>query len=145
MTDGPTDVAEPGGEPRVAAGPDGESTGQGRPASWTPVCPYRRLEPERGVAALVGGEQVAVFRTHDGRLFAIGHRDPIAGAYVMARGIVGSRGEIPTVASPLHKQVYDLRTGDCLDVSGVTVPTYPVRCRDGLVEVAARHRPAGGR
>ncbi|MEQ4302807.1 nitrite reductase small subunit NirD [Plantactinospora sp. B6F1] len=105
---------------------------------WTVVCPYRRLEPERGVAALVGGEQVAVFRTHDGRVYAIGQRDPVAGAHVMARGIVGSRGEIPTVASPLHKQVYDLRTGDCLDLPGVAVPTYRVRCRDGLVEVAAR-------
>ncbi|MFD0973624.1 nitrite reductase small subunit NirD [Plantactinospora endophytica] len=111
--------------------------------SWTPVCPYPRLEPERGVAALIDGEQVAVFRTYDGRLFAIGQQDPIAKAYVMARGIVGSRGEIPTVASPLHKQVYDLRTGDCLDVPGVAVPTYPVRLRDGLVEVAPRQRPAG--
>lgn len=110
---------------------------------WTTVCAYPRLEPERGVAALVDGEQVAVFRTHDGQLFAIGQRDPIAGAYVMARGIVGSRGEAPTVASPLHKQVYDLRTGHCLDVPGVAVPVYRVRCRDGLVEVAPGHRPTG--
>ncbi|MFC6019609.1 nitrite reductase small subunit NirD [Plantactinospora solaniradicis] len=110
---------------------------------WTTVCAYPRLEPERGVAALVDGEQVAVFRTYDGQLFAIGQQDPIAGAYVMARGIVGSRGEAPTVASPLHKQVYDLRTGHCLDVPGVAVPTYRVRCRDGLVEVAPRRRPTG--
>lgn len=103
---------------------------------WTVVCPYPRLEPERGVAALVDGEQVALFRTYDGALYAIGQRDPIAGAYVMARGIVGTRGDIPTVASPLHKQVYDLRTGECLDVPGVAVPTYRVRCRAGLVEVA---------
>jgi nitrite reductase (NADH) small subunit len=104
---------------------------------WVPVCPYPLLEPERGVAALVGGEQVAIYRTHDGELFAIGNLDPINGAYVMSRGIVGSRGEIPTVASPLHKQVYDLRTGRCLDVPEVRVPTYPVRCRDGLIEVDA--------
>lgn len=108
---------------------------------WTTVCPYSRLEPERGVAALVDGEQVAVFRTYDDQLFAIGQRDPIAGAHVMSRGIVGSRGDIPTVASPLHKQVYDLRTGECLDVPGVRVPTYPVRCRDGLVEVATGPAP----
>ena len=104
---------------------------------WTAVCPYDRLEPERGVAALVGGVQVAIFRTHTGELFAIGNRDPIAAANVMSRGIVGSRGEAPTVASPLHKQVYDLRTGECLDVPGVVVATHPVRCRDGdrVVEV----------
>lgn len=105
-------------------------------SQWTPVCPYDRLEPERGVAALLGGLQVAIFRLHDGQLYAIGNQDPIAGAYVMSRGIVGTRGEIPTVASPLHKQVYDLRTGECLDEAGVAVPTYLVRCRGGLVEVA---------
>jgi nitrite reductase (NADH) small subunit len=102
---------------------------------WTAVCPYQMLEPERGVAALVGSAQVAIFRCHDGALFAIDNRDPIAGANVMSRGIVGSRGEAPTVASPLHKQVYDLRTGECLDVPGIAVTTYEVRCRDGAVEV----------
>jgi len=104
-------------------------------ARWTAVCAYDWLEPERGVAALVGGAQVAIFRTHDGRLFGIDHRDPMTGANVMARGIVGSRGDAPTVASPLHKQVYDLRTGHCLDVPGVALAVYPVRCQDGLVEV----------
>jgi nitrite reductase (NADH) small subunit len=102
---------------------------------WTVVCPYQRLEPERGVAALVDGAQIAIFRTHDGALYAIGNRDPIAGASVMSRGIVGTRGDAPTVASPLHKQVYDLRTGECLDVPGITIPTYPVRHHNGLVEV----------
>jgi nitrite reductase (NADH) small subunit len=102
---------------------------------WAAVCAYQMLEPERGVAALVGGAQVAIFRSYDGELFAIDNRDPIAGAYVMSRGIVGTRGEVPTVASPLHKQVYDLRTGECLDLPGVAVATYEVRCRDGAVEV----------
>lgn len=103
---------------------------------WTAVCPYGQLEPERGVAALIAGVQVAIFRTFAGDLYAIGNRDPIAGAQVMARGIVGTRGDTPTVASPLHKQVYDLRTGVCLDVAGVSVPTYPIRVAGDTVEVA---------
>ncbi|GAA4688302.1 nitrite reductase small subunit NirD [Phytohabitans rumicis] len=106
-------------------------------AQWVTVCPFPRLEPERGVAALVGGAQVAIFRTHDDALYAIDNRDPIAGAYVMSRGIVGTRGDAPTVASPLHKQVYDLRTGECLDDPEVAIRTYPVRLRDGFIEVAA--------
>ena len=65
-------------------------------------------------------------------------RNPVSGAYVLSRGIVGSRGGVPTVASPLHKQVYDLRSGDCLDLPGVTVRRHDVRCRDGLVEVRLR-------
>ncbi len=66
---------------------------------------------------------------------AIGNIDPFTGASVLSRGIVGTRGDAPTVASPLHKQVYDLRTGACLDAPEVRVPTYPVRLRNGLVEV----------
>lgn len=103
--------------------------------TWTPVCPYTRLEAERGVAALVGDVQVALFRTHDGAVYAVGNVDPVSGAAVLARGIVGTRGDAPTVASPMHKQVYDLRTGECLDVAGVRVAVYPVRVNDGTVEV----------
>ncbi|MGN9776297.1 nitrite reductase small subunit NirD [Micromonospora sp. H33] len=104
---------------------------------WTAVCPVDHLDPDRGVAALVDGVQVALFRTADG-LFAIDNRDPVSGAYVLSRGIVGSRGGVPTVASPLHKQVYDLSTGHCLDLPGVAVRSHDVRCRDGLVEVRLR-------
>ena len=103
--------------------------------SWTVVCDYDALQPERGVAALLGGEQVALFRTFDGGLYAIGNQDPFTGAFVLSRGIVGTRGGVPTVASPLHKQVFDLRTGSCLDDEGRWVPIFPVRRRDGRVEV----------
>jgi nitrite reductase (NADH) small subunit len=109
-------------------------------ATWTTVCRCDDLQAERGVAALIGRAQVAVFRTFGGTLHAIGNQDPFTGAFVLARGIVGSRGEIPTVASPLHKEVFDLRTGECLDDETVIVPVYDVRVRDGLVEVAAFER-----
>jgi nitrite reductase (NADH) small subunit len=106
-------------------------------ASWAAVCRYGDLQPERGVAALIGGVQVALFLTFYGTVYAIGNQDPFTGAYVLSRGIVGSRGEIPTVASPLHKQVFDLRTGTCLDDGTATAGVYDVRIRDGLVEVIA--------
>jgi nitrite reductase (NADH) small subunit len=102
---------------------------------WTAVCRYDELLPERGVAALVGGTQVALFRTYDGALYAIGNQDPFTGAWVLSRGIVGTRATRPTVASPLHKQVFDLRTGECPDEEDVAVPVYEVRARAGTVEV----------
>lgn len=103
--------------------------------TWTQICEYDALLPERGVAALVDGAAVAVFRTHDGTLFALDNVDPCSGASVLSRGIVGDRTGTPTVASPLHKQAFDLRTGECLDQPGVRVRTFPVRCRAGVVEV----------
>jgi nitrite reductase (NADH) small subunit len=103
--------------------------------SQTVVCRYDVLLPERGVAALIGDLQIALFRTHDGSVFAIGNQDPFSGANVMSRGIVGSRGDVQTVASPMFKQVFDLRTGVCLDDPEVSLPVYPVEIVDGQVVV----------
>ena len=105
--------------------------------TWTAVCAYQDLEAERGVVALLGNLQVALFLTFGGELYAIGNQDPFFGAFVLSRGIVGTRGGIPTVASPLGKEVFDLRTGECLDDPAVSVPVFGIRCRDGQVEVAA--------
>ncbi|HZB32137.1 MAG TPA: nitrite reductase small subunit NirD [Streptosporangiaceae bacterium] len=104
---------------------------------WVDVCAYDDLIPERGAAALVHGRQVAVFRTHEGDLYALSHRDPFSGAYVLARGILGTRGGVPTVASPMYKQVFDLRTGRCLDDPTRVVPAFRIRRTPaGRVEVA---------
>lgn len=104
---------------------------------WTPVCGYDDLIPERGACALIDGVQVAVFRDFDGRLFAVTNLDPFSGAQVMARGILGSRGGSPTVASPMYKQVFDLVDGRCLDDPAVRLRTFPIRrTSDGRVEVA---------
>jgi nitrite reductase (NADH) small subunit len=102
---------------------------------WQTVCRYDRLLPERGVAALLGEVQVAIFRAHDGAVHAIGNIDPFSGAAVLSRGIVGDRAGVATVASPVYKQAFNLVTGQCLDDPVVAVPVYPVRVTDGLLEV----------
>ena len=104
-------------------------------SAWATVCGAGDVPVERGVAVLLGDVQVAIFRSYDGTVFAVGNQDPFTGVFVLSRGIVGTRGVTPTVASPLHKQVFDLSTGRCLDSDEVTIPTYPVRERDGLVEI----------
>ena len=103
--------------------------------AWLTVCDEARLTPERGVAALVGGVQVALFRTHDGELHAIDNVDPISGAAVLSRGIVGDRGGVPTVASPIYKQSFSLLDGRCLDADGVSVTVHAVRVTDGSVQI----------
>ncbi len=104
--------------------------------TWTAVCRLSDLLPERGAAALIHGDQIAIFRLHDDTVRAVGNLDPLWGAYVMSRGIVGTRGDRAVVVSPMHKQAYDLETGVCLDDPGVTLPVHPVRVVDGVVEVA---------
>lgn len=104
------------------------------------VCPVDDLEIERGVTALVHGQAIAIFRTHDGEVYALGNHDPFAKASVLARGIVGTRAGIPFVASPMHKHAFDLRTGQCLDDEHASVPSYEVLIEDGIVHVGARRR-----
>jgi nitrite reductase (NADH) small subunit len=114
-----------------------------RGSTYTLVCRLDDIDVEGGVAGLVDGEAVAIVRTHDGNVYAISNYDPFSHASVLSRGIVGSRscvidgaeGEVPFVASPMHKQAFDLRTGQCLDDAEVRIPTYHVRVLDGDVLV----------
>lgn len=113
--------------------------------TWTRVCALGDLTPDRGVAALVGTRAVAVFRLSpapgasacgaDDEVVAIDNVDPFSGASVLSRGIVGSRGDVVTVASPVYKQRFDLRSGRCLDDPDVAVATVPARIVDGWIEV----------
>jgi nitrite reductase (NADH) small subunit len=108
------------------------------PARWVPVCPVARLTPDRGVAALVDGHAVAVFLLGTGEVYAVDHRDPFSGANVLARGLVGDQDGVPTVASPVYKQRFDLRSGACIDDPSVAVATWPARVAGGVVEVGLR-------
>ena len=54
---------------------------------------------------------------------------------MLSRGLTGDRAGEPTVASPLGKQVFALRTGVCLDDESVSVPSFGVRVIDRVVEV----------
>jgi nitrite reductase (NADH) small subunit len=110
---------------------------------WEQVCRLDQIEVESGVTALVDGEAVALFRTHDDEVYALANYDPFSHASVLARGIVGTRGDIPFVASPMYKQAFDLRTGQCLDDAAVQVPTYDVRVVDQCVLVGRRKAGTG--
>ena len=105
---------------------------------WRPVCRLGDLVPERGAAALVDGEQVALFRVGRREVLAVQQLDPFSGAHVISRGIVGSRAGAVTVASPMYKQVFDLSTGRCLDALGkepLDLRTWPVRVQGDVVLV----------
>ena len=110
-------------------------------STWVDVCASDEITPNRGVCALVHGVQVAVFRVAvgpDEEFLALSNYDPFSKAFVLSRGIVGSKGDCLKVASPVYKQAFDLRTGQCLDDPAVSVPTFPVRVACGRVQVAPR-------
>lgn len=103
---------------------------------WVDVCRVDDLIADRGVCAIVGDYQVAIFKVSaDDSLYALSNYDPCSGAYVMSRGIVGSKGDMLKVTSPIYKQGFDLRTGQCLDDPSLSVMTFPVRAVDGQVQI----------
>ncbi|WP_431968005.1 nitrite reductase small subunit NirD [Nocardia sp. bgisy134] len=104
---------------------------------WTQACRLDYLIPGRGVAVLLkGGQQAALFRLTDGSVYAVGNIDPFGRAAVMSRGIVGDRGGVPVVASPLLKQAFSLLDGRCLDDESAALPVYAVRVDDSIVSVS---------
>jgi len=106
--------------------------------SWQALCRRDDLVAGSGVCALFDGEQVALFYlpAEEGEIFAIGNHDPLGGANVLSRGMVGDIGDRLVVASPLYKQHFDLRTGECLEEEGVNVPVFRVRLDDNAVLIA---------
>jgi nitrite reductase (NADH) small subunit len=121
---------------RLAADPMAAPDMSPAPEAWVEVCSLDDITPDTGVAALIAGQQVAIVRVGDGdEVYAVGNYDPFSHAFVIARGIVGDRGGIPKIASPIFKQSFDLRSGQCLDDPDTRIPSYPVRVRDGRVAV----------
>jgi nitrite reductase (NADH) small subunit len=102
---------------------------------WIDVCAVGDITPDTGVGVLIGDVQIAIVRVGDGddQIYAVGNYDPFSRAFVIARGIVGDRGGIPKIASPIFKQSFDLTNGQCLDDPSVRIPSYPTRVRDGRV------------
>jgi len=103
---------------------------------WVDICALSDILPNTGVCALVGNEQVAIFRYGNGEeVYAMSNYDPFSKAYVLSRGIVGDKKGIAKVASPIYKQNFSLATGQCLDDETVSIPTYKVKILDGRVLV----------
>jgi nitrite reductase (NADH) small subunit len=109
---------------------------------WQPVCRLVELEIQRGAAALVHGQAVALFRVDESTVYALANHDPFDRHSTLAKGIVGVAEEVPFVASPVHKHGFDLRTGQCLDDPHVTVASYAVRVVEGVVMVGQRKTAA---
>lgn len=106
--------------------------------TWQAVCALEEIEVERGVAALVHAQAVAIFRTARDEVHALANHDPSQRGAVLARGIVGRRGQTDFVALPMHRHAFDLATGVCLQDPTVQVAVYETRVVDGVVEVGPR-------
>lgn len=104
--------------------------------TWMPLGEADSIPRDSGRAMRVPGGQLAVFH-HAGRdtYYATENRCPHQGDMVLARGLVGSDGEEPKVACPLHKKTFSLQNGKGLSDPNFCVDTYPIEVREGTLFV----------
>ncbi|WP_024872488.1 nitrite reductase small subunit NirD [Tolumonas lignilytica] len=104
--------------------------------SWTDICALSDIIPGTGVCALLGSQQVAIFRPLDNdQVYAIDNIDPFYQASVLSRGILADLHNEWYVASPLKKQHFNLKDGTCLENTEFSVAAYAARVTNGRIEL----------
>ena len=109
--------------------------------SWTVICSVADIPPNAGVAALLNGKQIAIFKI-DAQVFALDNYDPFSGANVLSRGIIGSIGDELVVASPIYKQHFALANGRCIEDETQSISAYSVRLEGDSVLVGIADQAA---
>ncbi|KAA2315704.1 nitrite reductase (NAD(P)H) small subunit [Pseudooceanicola sediminis] len=69
---------------------------------------------------------LAVFRTTEAQVFAVGNTCPHKGG-PLSEGIVHGT----SVTCPLHNMIFDLETGQAQGMDTGQIPTYPIRIEAG--------------
>ena len=111
-------------------------TGEWLDIGWVDEIPLRGAR----TVPVEGGEEIAVFRTGDNRVFALLNRCPHKGG-PLAQGIVHAH----SVACPLHNWNIALASGEAQGADRGCTPTIPVKvdagrvliCRAGALQAAA--------
>jgi NAD(P)H-dependent nitrite reductase small subunit len=103
---------------------------------WVRLASVADVPEDGGIAVRYGDAQIALFHfASRGEWYATQNMCPHKRQMVLARGILGSQGDAPKVACPLHKKTFDLRTGGCLSGESLAIATFPVRIQGGDVLV----------
>jgi NAD(P)H-dependent nitrite reductase large subunit/NAD(P)H-dependent nitrite reductase small subunit len=120
---------------------DGRSLGEheeqnGSGLRWVQVGFADDFPIDGGATVKYGKSQIAVFNfASRGDWYASQNMCPHKKAFVLSRGIVGSAGETPKIACPLHKKTFSLETGESLQGEEYRIKTFRVKVENGRVYV----------
>jgi len=96
---------------------------------WLDIGPVTQIEPGSArTLPVIGGEEIAVFRTTTGEVYALVNKCPHK-AGPLSQGIV--HGAV--VACPLHNWNISLKTGEALGEDKGCVPTIPLKLDGGRI------------
>jgi nitrite reductase (NADH) small subunit len=111
-----------------------------QPLNWTTVCDLDDIAPNTGVCALFDEQQVAIFRIgKTEQVYAIDNVDPFGKASVLSRGLIGDCDGDIVVASPLYKQQFKLKNGQCIEDKSVKLKTFAIRAHRGQIQLGLPH------
>ena len=120
---------------------DGRSLGEVERRSeptlrWVPVGYADDFPIDGGATVKYGKSQIAVFNfASRGQWYATQNMCPHKKAFVLSRGIIGTAGDEPKVACPLHKKTFSLETGESLQGEEYRIKTFRVKVENGKVYV----------
>lgn len=134
----------PSNQPTSPQPTEGSPVSQEGEAGWLTLCRVDELEPDRGRFVNAGERSLAVFRVTGGAddqtpaearlgddaVRVIDDFCPHAGA-----SLAGGFIDQGCVICPWHGWAFDAATGVCPDNPAIVAPTFPVRLRDGRVQV----------
>ncbi len=79
-------------------------------SQWKDICKIDDILPETGVCALLGDEQVAIFRPyHSDQVFAISNIDPFFESSVLSRGLIAEHPGRAVGRQPAEKTAFSLK------------------------------------
>jgi nitrite reductase (NADH) small subunit len=91
------------------------------------------IPDEGGIAYLLPNkEQIAIFKIQ-GEVYAIQNKCPHKNENVLARGIIGNKKEKIVVACPMHKKLFNLKTGEAIQHNCGNVKTYKIFIKNNIV------------
>jgi NAD(P)H-dependent nitrite reductase small subunit len=103
---------------------------------WVPVGYAEDFPIDGGATVKYGKSQIAVFNfASRNTWYATQNMCPHKKAFVLSRGIIGTAGEEPKVACPLHKKTFSLESGDSLQGEEYRIKTFRVRVENKKVYV----------
>lgn len=95
---------------------------------WVKVGHVADFPADGGAAVKYGDVQIAVYHfASRGEWYACQNMCPHMNAFVLSRGILGTTGNEPKVACPLHKKPFSLTTGRCLSGEPYSLKVFPVK------------------
>lgn len=98
--------------------------------TWVAVAHVDEIAPLSGRCVKTAGDDIGVFKTAEGDVFAIVNRCPHRGG-PLTEGIVHGT----SVTCPLHNMVISLRTGEIEGPEEGGVGTVPVEIRGGIIHL----------